>query len=126
MDADKPTLIDAETEVQGKLTGKDARVLGKFRGEIELSGRLFTGPASLVEARLRADGAELAGEFRGEIAVRSLLLLEKARVEGTVDTQVLAVREGAQLNGAVSAGTPPKAKPVAAAPHRPASGVLAG
>jgi cytoskeletal protein CcmA (bactofilin family) len=30
--------------------------------------------------------------------------MEKARIVGKVDAQVLAVREGAQMNGTVSAG----------------------
>jgi hypothetical protein len=32
------------------------------------------------------------------------VLLEKARVEGTIEAQVLAVREGAQVNASVNAG----------------------
>jgi cytoskeletal protein CcmA (bactofilin family) len=47
---------------------------------------------------------EVGGEFKGEIRARAVTLAEKARLEGTVDAQLLVVREGAQLNGAVSAG----------------------
>jgi cytoskeletal protein CcmA (bactofilin family) len=77
-------------------------VLGRFGGEIELSGRFSSGEASRVEARLKADAAEIAGEFVGEIVVRSLTLTEKARVEGSVQTDVLTVREGAWLQASVS------------------------
>jgi cytoskeletal protein CcmA (bactofilin family) len=104
MEADKATVIDAEASVEGKLKGKDARVLGRFKGEIELTGRLLLGENAHVEAKVLADAAEISGEFSGDLVVRSLLLLEKARVTGMLDAQSLAVREGAQLNGSVSAG----------------------
>src|SRR5215510_8240019 len=114
MDVDKATLIDADANVEGKLAGKDARILCHFRGEIDLKGRLLLGEGARVEATVLADAAEIAGEFRGDIAVRSLLLLEKARVTGTVSAQLLAVREGALLNGSVDATGPGRAKAVVA------------
>jgi cytoskeletal protein CcmA (bactofilin family) len=125
----EPTLIDAESSFEGKLSGKDARILGRFKGEIELTGRLQVGEGARVEAKLKADAAEIAGEVAGEITVRSLVLLEKARVTGTLDAQSLAVRDGAQLNGAVNAGAKGKAAapaPAPAPPPRPQPGAVAG
>jgi len=104
MEANILTLIDANSDVEGKLTGKDARILGKFKGEIALSGHLFLGEGSRVEGKVVADAAEIAGSYRGDLNVRSLVLLDKGRAEGTLDAKTLAVREGAQLNGSVNAG----------------------
>ena len=115
MDADNATIIDAAAQVEGKLTGKDARILGTFKGEITLSGRLQLGEGCQVEATIKADQVEIAGQFKGEVTARSLQLLEKARVSATLSAQALAVREGAQLNGAVSAGREPKGAPAPAA-----------
>ena len=98
------TQVDKQTDVEGKLNGKDARILGRFKGEIHLTGRLTIGDESKVDAKVKADVAEIGGEFKGEIAARSVVLLEKARVEGTIEAQVLAVREGAQVNATVNAG----------------------
>lgn len=103
---DDKTIIDAHGDVEGKLKGKDVQVLGRFRGEIEVTGRLLMGEGSKVDARVVADVAEIAGELKGEIKARSVVLLEKSRVEGNVDAQVLNIREGAQLNGAVNTGSP--------------------
>ena len=103
MDADKVTVIDADADVEGRLKGKDARVLGRFRGEVAVSGRFQVGEGSRVDAKVSADVAEIAGEYQGELNVRSLVLLEKARVSGTLDAQSLVVREGAQVNGSVNA-----------------------
>jgi len=101
---DKATLIDAHADVEGKLKGRDAHILGRFKGEVEVSGRVVLGEGARVDAKVVADAAEVAGEFKGEIKARAVTLAEKARVEGSVDAQVLVVREGARLDGAVSAG----------------------
>ena len=101
---DKATLIDANADVEGKLKGRDAHILGRFRGEVEVSGRLVLGEGARVDARVAADAAEISGEFKGEIKVRALTLTEKARVQGNVDAELLVVREGAQLDGTIRAG----------------------
>lgn len=113
MPDEKATLIDAQADVDGKLKGKDAQILGRFRGEVELSGRLVLGEGARVEAKVQVDAAEIAGEFKGEIKARTVTLGEKARVEGSVDAQVLIVREGAQLDGAIATG---KGRTVATGP----------
>ena len=127
---DDKTIIDAHGDVEGKLKGKDVHVLGRFRGEIEATGRLVTGEGSKIDAHIVADAAEIAGELKGEIKVRSLLLMEKARIEGNVEAQVLNIREGAQLNGAVNTGvkdTPkPAPAPAMAQAPRPTEEVKAG
>jgi cytoskeletal protein CcmA (bactofilin family) len=132
---DDKTIIDAHGDVEGKLKGKDVHVLGRFRGEIEATGRFVTGEGSKIDAHIVADAAEIAGELKGEIKVRSLVLLEKARIEGNVEAQVLNIREGAQLNGAVNTGAPPSARPASPPGPPPAAekkpeeakgGVLAG
>jgi cytoskeletal protein CcmA (bactofilin family) len=126
MDPDKMTLIDAQAAVEGKLTGHDARILGRFKGDVTLQGRLVLGEGARLEGTVSADAAELAGEFKGELRVKSLLLLEKAHVEGTVDARQISMREGALLNGAVNAGVAPAPAPAptpapAPAPSRESS-----
>src|SRR5437879_6113096 len=70
MEGNKATLIDTEADVEGRLKGKDAHILGRFRGEVEVSGRLLLGESSRVDAKIVADAAEIAGEFKGEIVAR--------------------------------------------------------
>ena len=122
MDGDKTTLIDTQADVEGTLKGKDAQILGRFKGEVTLSGRVILGESSRVDAKVNADSAEIAGEFKGEVKARSITLTEKARVQGSVEAQILVVREGAQLNGAVSSGGPAKPRPAAG----PTPGAVAG
>ena len=119
MTEENVTVIDAQAEIEGKLRGKDALVRGRFKGEIEISGRLVLGEGSRVEATIVADAVEISGELKGDVRARSLVLAEKARVQGTVDAKVLVVREGAWMSGSVSAGETEKPAP-APAPHKPA------
>ncbi len=101
---EKVTIIDAQADIEGKMKGKDAVIHGRFRGEIALTGRVVIAEGAKVEAAVSADALEVAGELNGDLRTRSLTLAEKARVKGTVEARVLVVREGAWLNGSVSAG----------------------
>lgn len=136
MAEERATIIDVQADVEGKLKGKDAVVHGRFRGEIALSGRLVLGEGAKVEATVAADQAEIAGELKGDVRARSVVLAEKARVQGTIDARVLVVREGAWVSGSVSAGEAaakasaapaPGPEPAPAAPEKgPAPGTKAG
>jgi cytoskeletal protein CcmA (bactofilin family) len=104
MDAQKETLVDADADIEGTLKGRDARILGRFKGEVEVSGRLVLGESSRVEAKVKAGTAELGGEFRGEVRAERVSLTEKARVNGKVEAAKLDMRDGARLDGEVSVG----------------------
>ncbi len=104
MDGQKETLIDAQADIEGTLKGSDARILGRFKGEVEVSGQLVLGDASRVDAKVKAGSAEVGGEFKGEIRAQSVTLTEKARFSGRIDAEVLTMRDGAKLDGEVSVG----------------------
>ena len=85
------------------------------------------GEGSRAQVIVTADVAEIGGEFKGELRVRSLILLEKGRIEGSVEAQTIAVREGAQLNGSVNVGSALRhGTALSVPPVRPAGGMLAG
>ena len=99
-----PTSVDADAEFEGILNGKDAQILGRFKGEILLTGKLVIGEGARVDAKVTADAVEIAGAYKGELGTRALILLEKARVDGSVQAKSLSVRDGALLNAAVNVG----------------------
>ena len=113
-----PTSVDADAQFEGILNGKDAQILGRFKGEILVTGKLVIGEGARVDAKVTADVVEISGGFKGELSTRALVLLEKARVDGSVEARSLSVRDGAQLNGAVNVG--------AAAAAAPARGAATG
>ena len=98
------TLVDTQADIEGTLRGRDARILGRFKGEVEVSGQLVLGESSRVDAKVVAGAAEVGGEFRGEIRAKNVTLTEKARVTGKVDAENLAMRDGARLDGEVIVG----------------------
>ena len=107
MAEDKTTLVDAQAQFEGKLSGKDAAVHGRLRGEIALTGRLLIGEEGRVHASVAADSVEIAGQLEGDVRARAVTLRETARVKGRVDAQALVVREGAWLSGPVASGAAP-------------------
>jgi len=124
---ERMTIVDAQADFEGKLRGKDALVLGRLRGQVEVSGRLVIGEGARVEATIVADTTEISGELKGDVKARSLVLAEKARVQGSVDARVLVVKEGAWLSGSVSAGatetpTRPAAPTTPSSPTTPPAG----
>ncbi len=110
MAEDKTTLVDAQAQIEGKLTGKDAAVHGRVRGEIALTGKLLIGEDGKVHASVSAETVEIAGLLEGVGRAQSVPLRESARVKGRVEAQALVVREGAFLSGPVASGEAP-AKP---------------
>ncbi len=133
MDGEKGTVIDADARFEGTLTGRDIRVLGRFKGDIDAKGRLVLGESSHVEAKILAETAEIAGEFKGDVVAEKLILMEKARVSGTFDAKMLSVREGAKMDGTVNAGEGRKGAATAggavtasASAPKPAAGANAG
>jgi len=129
MAEDKATLVDAQAQFEGKLSGKDATVHGRVRGEIALTGRLLIGEEGRVHASVAADVVEVAGQLEGDVRARAVTLRETARVKGKVEAQALVVREGAWLSGPVAsgetpasdaaAGTAPPAPPPPPPPEKP-------
>jgi cytoskeletal protein CcmA (bactofilin family) len=114
-----PTSVDADAQFEGILNGKDAQILGKFKGEILVSGKLVIGEGARVDAKVSADTVEIAGAFKGDLTTRALVLLDKGRVDGSVEAKSLSVRDGALLNGAVNIGG---SNAAAAAPRGTATG----
>jgi cytoskeletal protein CcmA (bactofilin family) len=107
------TTVGADAEFEGILSGKDAQILGRFKGEVLITGKLSIGDGAVVDAKVTADTVEIAGTFKGSLATRALILLEKARVDGAVEAKSLSIRDGALLNGAVNVAAS-GAKPAAA------------
>ncbi len=128
MAEDKTTIVDAQAQLEGKLSGKDATVHGRVRGEVALTGRLLIGEEGKVHASVAAESVEIAGQLEGDVRARAVTLKETARVKGRIDAQSLVVREGAWLSGPVASGEAPResaAKPATPgpAPTPPASSV---
>ncbi len=111
MAEDKITIVDAQAQLEGKLSGKDAAIHGRVKGEIALTGRLLIGEEGRVHATVAAEAVEIAGQLEGDVRARAVTLRETARVKGRVEAQALVVKEGAWLSGPVTSGETPREAP---------------
>jgi cytoskeletal protein CcmA (bactofilin family) len=116
MAEEKLTVVDAQAQLEGKLSGKDAAVHGRLKGEIALSGRLLIGEEGRVHASVTADAVEVAGQLEGDVRARAVTLRETARVKGRIEALALVVKEGAWLSGPVASGESPTATSAVAPP----------
>jgi cytoskeletal protein CcmA (bactofilin family) len=97
---DPAAIISAEAEFSGRMEAKDLNVLGRFDGDLKLSGRLRVGAQARVKARVQASAVDINGEFEGEVRAQTLSFGETARAKGIFLSDRVSMKDGAQVNGA--------------------------
>lgn len=101
-------LIGKGITVRGEITGTgDLHVAGRMEGKVNLTGTFVVEAGAEVEADVNATAIVVGGQARGNLTAASRIeLLPSGRLHGTCRARSLVVREGALLNGKVSAGAP--------------------
>jgi cytoskeletal protein CcmA (bactofilin family) len=101
-------LIGKGITVRGEITGTgDLHVAGRMEGKVNLTGTFVVEAGAEVEADVHATAIVVGGQVRGNLMAASRIeLLPSGRLDGTCRAGSLVVREGALLNGKVSAGAP--------------------
>ncbi len=96
--------LGAGSQFEGKLLFDEiVRLDGAFRGEIGSKGTLIVGDTADLQAELQVGTLILSGRFKGNIkASTKVELRSPAKVEGNIETPVLVVAEGVQLNGSTT------------------------
>ncbi|MDR2161188.1 MAG: polymer-forming cytoskeletal protein [Desulfovibrio sp.] len=94
-------LMGKGAEYQGQLSFKGTvRIEGRFLGSISSEGKLVLGKDAYVEGAINVGELEMHGTLQGEIAVANRTLLHStARLTGSLRTSLLAMEEGALLQG---------------------------
>lgn len=102
--SDIKAFLGPGSQFEGKLVFDEiVRVDGTFRGEVTSRDTLIVGEAADVQAEVTVGTLILSGRFKGNIkASKKVELRAPAQVEGSIETPVLAVEEGVQLNGTLS------------------------
>src|SRR5215471_7275960 len=99
--------ISQGIRIKGEVTGsEDLFVDGQVEGKLSLSnGSLTIGPNGVVKADLNAREVIVRGNVDGKVSGRDKVQLwSTGRVNGEVQTERLAIEEGAVLRGKVEAG----------------------
>jgi cytoskeletal protein CcmA (bactofilin family) len=94
-------LMGKGAEFQGQLSFKGTvRIDGRFLGSITSDGKLVLGKDAYVEGTISVGELEMHGALQGDICVAHRTLLhESARLTGSLHTALLAMEEGALLQG---------------------------
>lgn len=98
--------IDQGSEFEGKLSFKDTvRIDGTFSGEISSDNTLIVGESGQITATIHSVCVVISGLVEGNIVASDQIVLHKsAVVTGDLESPVVVMEEGAQLNGCVRMG----------------------
>ena len=98
--------IDQGSEFEGKLSFKDTvRIDGTFSGEISSDNTLIVGESGQIMATIHSVCVVISGLVEGDIIASEQIVLHKsAVVNGNLDSPIVIMEEGAQLNGNVKMG----------------------
>jgi len=103
--------ISQGIRIKGEITGsEDLFVDGPIEGKLNLSnGSLTIGPNGTVKADVNAREVIVRGRVEGRISGRERVQLSSTgKVDGEVQTQRLAIEDGAVLRGKVETGRAPE------------------
>lgn len=95
------TLIGPSVHVKGDFKSQgNVQIEGQVTGTIQTSGNLKVGEQAKINANITAASAYVAGAIKGNVTVTERLELSaQAKIDGDVNTKILVMAEGAQLNG---------------------------
>lgn len=99
-----PSMIDRDAVYVGNLNGCDNYVVhGEVMGNADLEGALMLGPGCRWRGNIRADVVVVRGQVTGNIQARAKLdLRATARVSGNVSGPLIAIADGAVIQGEIS------------------------
>jgi cytoskeletal protein CcmA (bactofilin family) len=97
------TVVGRGARVEGTLISVESiRIDGQAKGKISARGDVILSPDSRVEADIKAQNVLTGGTLKGDITARTMTEVEGGRVEGTIRSKALVVREGALFAGQAS------------------------
>jgi cytoskeletal protein CcmA (bactofilin family) len=100
------TVLASGCAVSGRVAGRDLDVLGRFEGDLDLSGRVHVASGSQVKGRVRANLVEIDGEFEGEVRAETLRVGVGASARGKFFAPRISIVDGARLEGDVNPSEP--------------------
>lgn len=112
-------LLGSGTEYQGQLNFKGTvRIDGRFIGTICSEGKLILGKDASIEGNITVSELVMHGALKGDVRVsKRTTLHQTARLSGTLTTPLLAMEEGALLQGELLMGKEEAKKALASAHH---------
>jgi cytoskeletal protein CcmA (bactofilin family) len=100
------TIIGTGVRVEGTFSAVgNVIVKGQLVGSLETESDVAVRESGVIEANLKAKNSSIAGEIKGNLdVVEKIELASTAKVLGDINCRVLAIEEGAILNGRCRVG----------------------
>lgn len=100
------SVIAGDLAIEGKIEGSGhVRLVGKFKGNVQVEGDLTIEPDAKVTGSVRAAKVIIGGELEGDIEeASSVELLETGVVNGDLKAGSLTVAAGSRMRGQVEFG----------------------
>jgi cytoskeletal protein CcmA (bactofilin family) len=100
------SVIAADLTIEGKIEGSGhVRLVGKFKGDVQVEGDLTIEKGAKVTGSVRAGTVIVGGELEGNIESASRVeLLETGMINGDVKAGSLSVAAGSRMRGQAEFG----------------------
>lgn len=94
-------VIGRSTRVRGRVSGDgDLRLEGIVEGDISLSGELTIADGAKATSNVEARAVSVGGELDGDVRASGLVhIAPGGRVHGDIQGELVAIDDGAELNG---------------------------
>src|SRR4051812_25384778 len=98
-------VIGRSTRVRGRVSGDgDLRIDGSVEGDITISGDLVVAEGARATSNVSAAAVTVGGELEGDIRASGLVAIAAgARVHGDIQGDLVAIDDGAEYVGRLSA-----------------------
>src|SRR5688500_6093114 len=100
------SVIAADLTIEGKIEGSGhVRLVGKFKGDVQVEGDLTIEKGAKVTGSVRASTVVVGGELEGNIeSATRVELLESGMINGDVKAGSLTVAAGSRMRGQADFG----------------------
>ena len=100
------SVIAADLTIEGKIEGSGhVRLVGKFKGDVQVEGDLTIEPGAKVTGSVRAGSVVIGGELEGNIdAASSVEILKTGILNGDLKAGSLTVAAGSRMRGQAEFG----------------------
>lgn len=106
-------MIGSRLSFRGELGGEgDFQILGKFEGEIKVTGRVLVAEGAQVDANIDAAAIVIGGTVRGNLSASTRVeILPSGVLTGTLRTGAFTAADGASVKGEIWVERPAATRP---------------
>jgi cytoskeletal protein CcmA (bactofilin family) len=107
------SVISAQSTFKGEISGQaGAHILGTLEGDIHAEGMVRAGKTAKIKGNIHSPYIILEGELEGNIlSARQVELRTRAKMRGSIETEMLAIADGCFFEGQIKMATP-EAQPI--------------